>query len=242
MEGDLRIGARVRAIRQRRGLSQAVAAGLAGVSTSYLSRLETGQREFNRRGLVENLAEALGCSPSDLTGTVSIIPDRRALAAASSIPSIAAVLLDTTLDDVPDMPTRTVDELIELARKVHADADDATYSMTGDSLGTLIAELHIAARAGRADDQRQALLGIIDACIAARSVAGALGNNELAVIAIRRAWDAAQRLERADLVGLTAMSRAIALNRIGARRTAENLLATTMADLGSPPHTIALPP
>jgi hypothetical protein len=46
-------------------------------------------------------------------------------------------------------------------------------------------------------------------------VAGALGNDELAVIAIRRAWDAAERLERPDPVGLTAMSRAIALNRIG---------------------------
>jgi transcriptional regulator with XRE-family HTH domain len=235
MEHDPRIGARVRAIRRRRGLSQAVAAGLAGISTSYLSRLETGQREFNRRGLVENLAEALGCSPTDLTGTVSTIPDRRALAAASAIPSVSAVLLDTTLDDVPDIPTRPVDQLSALARKVHTDADDATYSMTGDSLGILIAELHIAARAGRAEDQRQALLGIIDACIAARSVAGALGNGELAVIAIRRAWDAAQRLERPDLVGLTAMSRAIALNRIGARRTAENLLATTLTNLDQLP-------
>jgi transcriptional regulator with XRE-family HTH domain len=236
MEDDLRIGARVRAIRRRRGLSQAAAAGLAGISTSYLSRLETGEREFNRRGLVENLAEALACSPTDLTGTVSAIPDRRVLAAASAIPGISAALLDTTLDDVPHMPTRPVPELSALARKVHADADNAAYSMTGDSLGNLIAELHIAQRAGSAEEQRVALLGIIDACIAARSVAGALGNDELAVIAIRRAWDAAKRLERPDLVGLTAMSRAIALNRIGARRTAKNLLAATLAELDSLPR------
>jgi transcriptional regulator with XRE-family HTH domain len=37
-------------------------AGFAGISTPYLSMLERGQRGFNRRGLVEDLATALGCS------------------------------------------------------------------------------------------------------------------------------------------------------------------------------------
>jgi hypothetical protein len=30
--------------------------------------LERGLRGFNRRGLIEDLAEALGCSVADLTG------------------------------------------------------------------------------------------------------------------------------------------------------------------------------
>jgi hypothetical protein len=37
-------------------------AGFTGISTPYLSMLERGQRGFNRRGLVEDLATALGCS------------------------------------------------------------------------------------------------------------------------------------------------------------------------------------
>ncbi|MDQ4031562.1 MAG: helix-turn-helix transcriptional regulator [Actinomycetota bacterium] len=49
-------------IRRRRGLSLEVVAGFAGISTPYLSMLERGQRGFNRRGLVEDLANALGCS------------------------------------------------------------------------------------------------------------------------------------------------------------------------------------
>ncbi len=44
------IGRRARTIRRRRGLSLDVAAGLAGISKSYLSRLETGDRQFERRG------------------------------------------------------------------------------------------------------------------------------------------------------------------------------------------------
>jgi transcriptional regulator with XRE-family HTH domain len=67
-EDALSIGARARMIRRRRGLSLDVVAGLAGISKPYLSVLERGQRGFNRRGLIEDLAEALGCSVADLTG------------------------------------------------------------------------------------------------------------------------------------------------------------------------------
>ena len=56
------IGARARMIRRRRGLSLEVVAGLVGISKQYLSALEHGQRRFNRRGLIDDLATALGCS------------------------------------------------------------------------------------------------------------------------------------------------------------------------------------
>ena len=65
---DQAIGQRIRRVRQRRSLSLDVAAGLAGISKSYLSMQETGTRGFTRRGLIEDLAEALGCSVTDLTG------------------------------------------------------------------------------------------------------------------------------------------------------------------------------
>jgi DNA-binding XRE family transcriptional regulator len=50
------IGQRLRMIRRRRGLGLAVAAGLGGISKQYLSMLERGERGFNRRGLLEDLA------------------------------------------------------------------------------------------------------------------------------------------------------------------------------------------
>jgi transcriptional regulator with XRE-family HTH domain len=64
------LGARARMIRRRRGLSLDVVAG------RYLSMLERGRRGFNRRGLVEDLAEALGCSVVDLTGQLYLAPDQ----------------------------------------------------------------------------------------------------------------------------------------------------------------------
>jgi transcriptional regulator with XRE-family HTH domain len=69
------IGARARKVRTRRGLSLDVAAGLAGISKPYLSALERGKRGFNRRGLLGDLARALGCSIADLTGQPYLPPE-----------------------------------------------------------------------------------------------------------------------------------------------------------------------
>lgn len=225
------IGSRARMIRRRRGMSLDAVAGLAGISKAYLSRLETGQRAFTRRGLVEDLANALGCSPIDLTGLPALAPDSRAVAAASAIPALSAALHDTTLDDVPDVPTRPVAELVEIARRANAAADEVRYELTGSALGDLITELHVVAATGGSDDQGEALAALVEACIVARSLAGTLGHGELAVTATRRGWDAARRLERPDLVGLMAMGRAISLNRIGARRRAGTVLAETLAEM-----------
>jgi len=62
------IGQRLRMIRKRRGLGLKVAADLAGISKPYLSMLERGERGFNRLGLLEDLAGAIGCSVADLMG------------------------------------------------------------------------------------------------------------------------------------------------------------------------------
>ena len=71
MDADeaLVIGQRAHMIRKRYGLGLDVTAGLAGISKPSLSLLERGLRGFNRRGLIDDLAEALGCSVADLTPT-----------------------------------------------------------------------------------------------------------------------------------------------------------------------------
>jgi transcriptional regulator with XRE-family HTH domain len=51
-EDNVTIGRRLRRIRLWRRKSQAVVAGLAGISEPYLSLLETGKRALNRRSLI----------------------------------------------------------------------------------------------------------------------------------------------------------------------------------------------
>src|ERR1700754_3386648 len=100
---DHAIGQRARTIRRRRGLSLDTAAGLAGITKGYLSRLERGERSFTRRGLLEDLAAALGCSVADLTGQPYLAPDQQTAEAAAAIPALNLVFYDATLDDVPDI-------------------------------------------------------------------------------------------------------------------------------------------
>ena len=152
----LAIGVRARRIRKRRGLTLEQAAGLAGIGKSYLSKLEKGQRRFIRRGLVEDIAQALSCSVADLTGQPYLAADRQTAAAAAAIPQIGAALYDATLDDVPDVPARPVDDLVRGAAHALAHADDVHFEIAGKGLGELITELHVLAATGAADTRRQA--------------------------------------------------------------------------------------
>ncbi len=65
------IGQRLKAVRQRRGMSLRVVAGLAGVSAAYLSMVETGKRSLDRYSLIRDLAEALRVPASDLAPSLS---------------------------------------------------------------------------------------------------------------------------------------------------------------------------
>jgi transcriptional regulator with XRE-family HTH domain len=153
-EESLTIGERARKIRRRRGLSQDVVAGLAGIGgPSYLSMLERGQRGFNRRGLIEDLAEALGCSVVDLTGQPYLAVDRQSADTAATIPGVSTALHDTTLDDIPDMPARPLRELIYATSQANAYADDARYAMAGRDRGALLTELHVHAVTGDSPDR-----------------------------------------------------------------------------------------
>ena len=91
------IGARARRIRCRRGLSLDVVAGLAGISAPYLSMLERGLRGFNRRGLLDDLANALGCSVADLTGQPYLVPDRATADAMTMVPGVELAIHECTL-------------------------------------------------------------------------------------------------------------------------------------------------
>lgn len=119
-EDALMIGARARLIRRRRGMGLATAAGLAGISKGYLSMLERGQRRFERRGLLEDLAGALGCAVADLTGQPYLPPDRQGGEVAAALAEVSVTLHDATLRDVPDLPARLLPHLIAAAVAAHA--------------------------------------------------------------------------------------------------------------------------
>ena len=223
------IGARARMIRRRRGLSLEVVAGLVGITAGYLSMLERGLRGFTRRGLVEALAEALGCSVVDLTGQPYLAPDRGTADALAVIAEITPLLYDITLDNVPDHPARPVEQLAQWAAQANAHCDEARYALAGKGLDSLLTELHIHAATGTPTVRRMALTALVEACVVAFGIARQRGRTHVAILAMDRGHAAAMRLGDAALAGFAGLAHAGAYSRLGARRTATTVLAEARA-------------
>ncbi|HEV7651311.1 MAG TPA: helix-turn-helix transcriptional regulator [Actinophytocola sp.] len=217
------IGQRARTIRRRRGLSIDTAAGLAGITKQYLSMLELGQRGFERRGLLEDLAGALGCAVKDLTGQPYLTGDRDSAEALATLPPLSIALYDATLDDVPDIPARPIDKLVAWTATANEHVANSRYSAAGQHLSELLAELHVHAVTGDTDTRRAALAAVVETCFAASGVARQLGNPELAVAIASRGEEAARRLDNPALAAFAAMTSTSALSRLGARHRAQRV-------------------
>jgi len=230
-EEALAIGQRVRMIRKRRGMGQDLAAGFAGISKPYLSLLERGLRGFHRRGLLDDLAAALGCSVADLTGQPYLRPDRATAQAMATVPGIEFAIHECTLGDVPDIPARPVAELVKLAHQANTHCDETRYALVGQDIGALLSELHVLVATGDADTRRAALAALVEACIAASGMVRALGHGALAAMLAQRGYEAAELLGDPALLGFASMQRAGSLIRLGARHRATTVLGEALVTL-----------
>jgi transcriptional regulator with XRE-family HTH domain len=232
---DKAMGRNARRIRQRRGLTLDVVAGLAGISKGHLSMLETGQRAWIRRGVVEDVAAALSCSVADLTEQSSIVPDQQSAIARAAIAALNVAYLDSTLQDAPDVPVRQLHTLVTAAHRANVTADNANLAEGADQLAALVTELHAHVARSAPDSRRVALEALVEACIAVGGFAWRLGASDLQLTAARRGYDAARELDRLDLAGLEASSWGHALTRVGARHGASTVFGQAIADMEAAP-------
>lgn len=105
------IGARIRYWRMRRGgMSQAVLAGLAGVSQPYISQVESGRKTVDRRSTLVAIAAALQVTVADLLGQGTEPGDPARERAAECVPAIWSALIE--IEDGERRPlTRTRSEV-----------------------------------------------------------------------------------------------------------------------------------
>ncbi len=233
----LSIGERARKIRKRRGLSLDVAGGLAGISGPYLSMLERGLRGFNRRGLIEDLANALGCSVADLTGQPYLAPDRATAEGRVALSGISLALNDFGPDEVPDVTPRPLDELVAWADSANEHRDQAQFSLAGRDLGTLLTELQAHALTAGPADRAHAFTALVQSCILAGDVAKALaGNIDLSVSAARRGYDMACRHGDPGLIGFSRWWWSLPLMWLNARGRASRVLTAGIDELGPSVH------
>ena len=225
------IGGRARKVRHRRGVSLDVVAGLAGIKKQYLSMLELGQRGFNRRGLIEDLAEALGCSMADLTGEPYLAPDRATKDAVATLASIRLALNDFGPDEVPDVTPRPLEALTRLTDEANEHCAQAHYSLARHDVGSLLAESQASALTMPSAQRDQAFTAAVTACFVAGVVSSRAGNIDLAATAARRGYDLAQQHDNPALFGFARWYWALELTSMAARTRAHAVLSEGIDDL-----------
>lgn len=137
------IGARLAYWRRRRGMTQAVLAGLAGVSQSFVSHVEAGRRSVERRSTLVALARALQVTVADLLGQPGDPTDPLKSDVAAAAPAIRAALIEIE-EGERHAPRKHPDELaaaIEQMADLRARSD---YAAMAPLLPALLPEAAVA--------------------------------------------------------------------------------------------------
>jgi transcriptional regulator with XRE-family HTH domain len=182
---EVRIGERLRFYRQAKGKTQAVVAGLAGVTEDYLSQIERGLKTPTI-GLLQQFAKILSVRVSDLLG------EQVAEHGAAVLPT--GIALQRALISHDSEASDPVD-LAELQGRVQVAWDiwqGRTRRFTEEAtiLPTLIADVQAAQRAletsGTAEDRRSAYRLAADLYFLLRTYAKRIGRNDLALLVADR--------------------------------------------------------
>lgn len=164
---DLATGARIQILRERRGMSRPVLAGLVGRGSSWLKKIERGERELKSYELLSRLATALSINDlSLLTGGTSPVPV--STAGRVMVPFVAEIrdavrgqlwAPDTT-DDLPSIDVLR-GRVGEAWRLWHTSRFQRTE--VGALLPGLLADAHRLTRSLEGSERRQASVVLADA-------------------------------------------------------------------------------
>jgi transcriptional regulator with XRE-family HTH domain len=189
---DIPVGERVRFYRQARRRTQAVVAGLAGVTEDYLSQIERGLKTPST-ALLHRLARALGVPVSVLFG------ESPAEAATPGHPLSAAI--NTALASRGTGGSGAAPDLALLRNRVEAawaswQASRHRYTQTGPLLPGLISDVETATRALRRSDNpaqpREACRIAADLYFLLRTFSKRIGRTDLSLLVADRALRAAE--------------------------------------------------
>lgn len=200
------LGQQLKTVRRRRRLTQQVVADLAGISTSYLSMIENGQRPIDRRSTLEALAAALRVSPVDL-GALPIggpARDEQLGAALAGLPALEEVLTDLPVFEIDTSPRAwpAVQEDVHRLMSVLRPAADLPGQVA--LLPGLLRELNAIAATNRS---REVLTALAECYQAASLVAKYLGARLLPGVAVMHLRAVAQELDEPRYLGLAGFAR-----------------------------------
>ncbi|WP_405820753.1 helix-turn-helix transcriptional regulator [Streptomyces sp. NBC_01390] len=184
------IGRRVRRARLRLGMPQADLATALGKTQGWVSKMERGQIEIDRVGLLNAIAAELHIHPNDLTGrpyASSPAENQWRVAATSILRELRRYDLTPVFDGIP----RTSVELWRDMTRLHRLRDAAANSAILRVLPDLLREARALAEVSTGHEREEAYAVYAVACKFAHTAAHSLGHPELITMAAERAaWSA----------------------------------------------------
>jgi transcriptional regulator with XRE-family HTH domain len=149
-------GQRIARARRRRGLSQAVLAGLVGRSESWLSQVERGKRSIDSHSVLTRIASILRIDISEITETSGTADDRHLYTTAELIERAMVSYGTGAGEDTEREPqfARRITHLRARAESAYREYQATRYEATGRLIAGLIREVEIAAQAAEFSDPR----------------------------------------------------------------------------------------
>jgi transcriptional regulator with XRE-family HTH domain len=199
-----RTGERIQILRERKGLTRPVLAGLAGMSASWLKGIERGSRLPPRLPLLVKLAEALAVgdvallagTDMDLGGATSVPLVSFARIPHDAVPAIREAVRDPLMVVPPGRVdvTALASRVADAWRLWHQSPQHRTD--VGRVLPRLVTEARIAARAADGEDRRTANAALADVYALVQHEVVWASEAELTWTVADRAMIAAQEADR----------------------------------------------
>ncbi|MEU1673397.1 helix-turn-helix domain-containing protein [Streptomyces roseifaciens] len=196
---DLGTGERIKLLRESRGITRPVLAGLCGRGTDWLKKIESGERELRSYDLLLRVAAALQVSDlSVLTGETSDVAQSVPLGRLShpGMPAIWAAVMNRSLGTPASTPVEAAglrgraDQTWRLWHTSQRNRTEVCALLPG-----LIQEAEVAARTLDGAQQRTALIALSDIYRLTGQATAYLGPAELAWVVADRALTAAQQAD-----------------------------------------------
>jgi transcriptional regulator with XRE-family HTH domain len=230
-EVDRPIGERIAIYRRRRGISQAVLAGLVGRSESWLSQVERGARSVDRLSVLIDMAKVLKVDIATLTGQ----PFRLGPNGGPELDKVdairKAVLEYHSASDEPH-PDQEVRSLERAVREAQSLYQRAQYGQVGSLAPLLVRQAESAAKASQGDNERRAFAALAQTYHLVTALLSRTGDTELGWITADRAIAAAQRAEDPELIAVGLYRLGHVMTRAGRVEEARTVAGAAPANAG----------
>jgi transcriptional regulator with XRE-family HTH domain len=219
------IGLRVARWRDIAGMTQQDLADRVGVSSAYISMIESGKRAVTKRSLIIALATALGVRVEDLTAQPQQPRNRAELAVYSAAPAIRRAL-----DDDYDGPLPDVDEVARRVAAVARARMACDYTTLAALLPSLVAETR--RLIAEPSTERRGLALFVQTAFAGATGLKSMGHVDLSMRLAEHAQRAAQDLGEPTETAAAAFAVAQVALTGGSQRRSLAVAAAAANDLG----------